>query len=493
MHFLRTCLLASAAAAMLAACGGSDDSESPLPPSNNVGVLSVTKIDGRYHSGKDAQISNFSAKSALNLAQVQPQRIVLPALDLSKQSLEDDAPGIMKIAHAQTVTQAETPEKFAQLLQWTKDSQGQSNAALTLTATDSFGIRLGLLVHALPEQAMVHTYTAQGKQVHSISGKDILNLIERNVAAGDTSAQARTWWSPDLGGDNVTLQIVLPAGVSPDAVQLALPSISNAFIDSNTLVTAEEAEAAAKETIPSAQSCNLDTTCFTNGSEQRDAVARMRFVKDGGGYFCTGTLLNDAIGSNIPYFVTANHCISTQTVASTLETDWFFRSATCNGSSVDQRRTTRTGGAQLLYSSTVSQGEDMTLMALYDAAPAGTYLAGWDAQLNNTQQDVYGIHHPAGSLSKISGGATTSYGECGSNGCYGNSQGRFYEIVWSEGTTQQGSSGSALFTYSNHFIGTLFGGRASCSAQSSPDYYGRFDLAFENGMKNYLAASQRPL
>lgn len=485
----RNCLLASAVAAFLVACGGSDNDDNHQP--NPGDVLNVTKVDGRYHNNKDAPAASAS-KAALALA-APAARITLPALDLTK-NLPDAEGTAFQIAMPQAVPDADSAEKFAQLLQWTQTADGRSAATLELKATDSFGIRLGLLVQSLPQEATLHVYTAEGQEVLSTSGADILALIQRNADAGDTSEEGRTWWSPDLGGDNVSLTIELPAGVDSSAVQLALPRISNAFVDVSAYDAVLDAlEGVSKETIPTAQSCNLDVSCYNNGAAQRDAVARMRFVRSGSSYLCTGTLLNDAIGSDIPYFITANHCISTQTVASTLQTDWFFRTNSCNANSLDGRRTARTGGARLLFSSNVDSGQDTTLMALNDPAPAGTYLAGWDAQIHNRQQDVYGIHHPAGALAKIAGGAVESYAQCTSRGCDDASQGRYYEVTWGDGTTQSGSSGSALFTTSNHVIGVLHGGYASCTSRDEPDYYGRLDLAFESGMKTYLAASRRPL
>ena len=41
-------------------------------------------------------------------------------------------------------------------------------------------------------------------------------------------------------------------------------------------------------------------------------------------YICTGTLVADTGGSMTPYFLTANHCISTSTEAASLETYWDF-------------------------------------------------------------------------------------------------------------------------------------------------------------------------
>jgi len=61
-----------------------------------------------------------------------------------------------------------------------------------------------------------------------------------------------------------------------------------------------------------------------------NAVARIIFTRDGSSYACSGTLVADTdTASVVPYFLTANHCISTQTSASTMQSYWFYRSSAC--------------------------------------------------------------------------------------------------------------------------------------------------------------------
>ncbi|THU05338.1 S1 family peptidase [Lampropedia puyangensis] len=510
MQAYRFCFTAIAAATMLSACGGGSDN----PPENEAPyVLNVKKVEGRYNTNKAATATDLKSLSAFNAANA--VTISLPALDTQDLVLKSAAVGgAVQVAEAQAVPQAKTATQLAQLLSWQTDAQGQNTAALRVHATDAFGLRLGLVVDALPDSATVRVFKEANGQVEAVgyetTGAAINQTIKNNTDAGDTSIAGRTWWSADLGGDTVVLQINLPAGVPSEAVKVALPTISNMFRDASEYTYAvESADSASSsnplqdlnfnpaitkaEQVPSAGSCNLDVTCYNNGSQQRDAVARMLFTQaDGKGYWCTGSLLNDAINSNTPYFLTANHCISSQTEASSLQTDWFFRTSSCNGNYLDAKRTTRAGGARLLFSNNSEQGNDITLLVLNDAAPAGTFLAGWDANQNNTEQNIYGIHHPAGSLAKIAGGQTVAYANCNGDTCSSNPNGRFYWVQWAEGITEGGSSGSALFTANGYVIGALHGGSSECSAKGSPDFYGRLDMAFEAGAKNFLASSKVP-
>ena len=60
-----------------------------------------------------------------------------------------------------------------------------------------------------------------------------------------------------------------------------------------------------------------------------------------------------------------------------------------------------------------------------------------------------------------------------------------WELVWTQGTTEGGSSGSALFNSSKRVVGQLEGGTASCSYTSGADYYGRIAYSWTNNNSGY--------
>ena len=122
------------------------------------------------------------------------------------------------------------------------------------------------------------------------------------------------------------------------------------------------------------------------------ATARMVFMSGGSSYVCTGTLMNDNDPSTyIPFFLTANHCIPTQTVASTLQTYWFYRASSCNSGSLSPSTQTLTGGATLLYASSVT---DTSFMQLNSTPPAGALYSGWTANLPALNTPGTAIHNP---------------------------------------------------------------------------------------------------
>jgi hypothetical protein len=228
------------------------------------------------------------------------------------------------------------------------------------------------------------------------------------------------------------------------------------------------------------------------------AVARMNFIMGGANYYCTGTLLNNAKQDRTPYFVTANHCISTQSAASTLQTDWNFRSASCGGSQTSSSYQRISGGATLLYNTT-STTTDTSFMRLNNNPPSSTLLAGWNSSTPGASvgTSVFGIHHPKGDLEKYSSGSIVGFVSCGTANAAGEvpctkdsptlGNNGFYNVIWSQGTEEEGSSGSALFTSSGHqFIGQLSNGSADCSNPSGDNRYGRFDLPYNAALYKWL-------
>ena len=109
---------------------------------------------------------------------------------------------------------------------------------------------------------------------------------------------------------------------------------------------------------------------------------------------------------------------------------------------------------------------------------------------------MLGVHHPAGDLQKMSIGSIRGYTNCsfGSNGsaqCLeaGVSDGAMFRVSWRQGTTEGGSSGSAIFVQANdvrYVVGALSSGSASCQNPSGTDAYGRFELSFADGIRNWL-------
>ncbi len=464
-------------------CGGGEGS---MSAANSVGP--VLKVDGwQQPAGVGQQQSlHIRMRSSLQMHAPAPAKITLGPLAQEKLAQETSG-GPRLVGVARTSPKSLSGAAVGGLLKWQEGAYGNAVAAISYSAEGAHGLRLGVLIESLPGSAALRVYSQEKPEVvFQISGQEILQRIQTNMQAGDKTDAARTWWTPDMGTQEATLEIELPAGTPKDALRIAIPSVSHIFAD---LSVQAEDEMQAK--INESQACEQDATCDDTYANQRNAVARMVFTSNGSSYLCTGTLLNDATSSGIPYFLTANHCISSQTVASTLQTDWFYRSPTCNSRTLSSASTKRYNGGKLLYN---SSSNDVSFLKLNDEAPVGAFFAGWDATKQGISTSVVGLHHPAGDLLKLSLGHITSFLACTPGtgntfqcGTAGEDTGNFYRVNWMRGTTEGGSSGSALFKGGSHVIGTLYGGSSSCTTSAAPEVYGRFDLAYEAGLKEWLS------
>ncbi|WP_336691531.1 trypsin-like serine protease [Delftia acidovorans] len=394
--------------------------------------------------------------------------------------------GALQVGAQRLSTQTASTQALGGQLQWKASADGGLTAAVSVRSEGAYGIRLGVEIDQLPGSALLRIY-AQGDRAgaYEISGQRVLQLLQANKDAGDDTAEGRTWWTPDTGGDEVTLEIDLPPGTSTESLRLAIPRVMHLY---ENLSLPLEGENVFSAQLNESLSCNLDSTCYDDYSTQRNAVARMYYVKNGQGYVCSGTLINDKAGSGTPYFITANHCISTQTVASTLETSWFYRTPSCNSRTLSSTSRTLRSGATLLYATATYDG---SLLRLNEAAPAGAVFAGWSTQALTSGAKVVGIHHPRGDLQKISFGTYDRSVACEASSDSTMScqyiNGGYLSVNWDQGLTQPGSSGSGLFL-NGLLVGTLYGGDTqTCSRAGGNSIYGRFDLLFPNVQK-WLAA-----
>ncbi len=430
-------------------------------------------------------------------AQVRLERLAESRLSQAMLA-QPNKPGVpLKIGFSREVEPLASSAQTAAQLTWTSVPGGQL-AALSLTSPDAYGVRLCLRIENLPARAILRFYAQGENRVVELSGQDILDSIARNLAAGEPRDEAMTYWSPLIDGTEITVEIELPLGEVPlggaaEEVRFSIPHLSHLFaspLDTDAL----------QEKIGEAASCQLDAMCYSStwGNESL-ATARLVFTSSGGSYLCTGTLLSDSDSTTtIPYFLSAHHCISTQSEASSLETYWFYRATSCNSGALNSNMEDLTGGATLLYSNAAT---DTSFMRLNTMPPAGVWYAGWSASPQALNSTVGTIQHPRGDLQKIGFGSITGYAKCAvvspDSAGYSctpasASSADHLDVVWSQGTTQTGSSGSGLWAISggsHYLVGQLNGGSSSCSARNATDQFGRFDMAYNAGLYRWLGAA----
>lgn len=392
-------------------------------------------------------------------------------------------------------TQTSTTAATAQLLKWQKSPAGGQIAAISFTSASAKGLRVGLLVNQLPASATLRYYSQGDLTAYEVTGPDVLVLLAKNAAAGDTSDAGRTYWSPLLESAEMTLEIELPAGASTSELAVAVPTLMHSFRSSS------EIQAQAVATLPSV--CNVDINCLSTKPAVSNAVVVLSFITGANtGYKCTGTMLNNSQNDGTAYLLTSNRCISSQTSASSVFPSIFVLSNSCNSpNSSGQGLAT---GATLLFS---SYNSDSTLVRLTANVSQyfGSYFAGWDASTPPpVGLAVDTIHHPNYSTQRIASGSIDQYFTRAAGGSWVSSNitnSTFVGATLTSGVVEDGSYGAALFkniTTNPQVIGQLSDlAAASCltPTTSSPQTakFGRFDVAFNAGMSDWLSLGRKPV
>jgi hypothetical protein len=343
-----------------------------------------------------------------------------------------------------------------QNVSWQPVGDGGWVARLTLSSPGAEILRVQWRGRSLPPGTVLSVLNADG------------------TSAGDSLGPVEEAWAPSLLADAALLEAYLPPGASPadGASRLSVAQVVHGL---------ESPKSSPATSIEG--TCHDSVTCADSAWQTAgDGVAYMTFLNGSILTRCSGTLLNDNDpDTQVPYFLTANHCINTQTKASTAEFYWFFQADTCNtttsGTVTTSGMIKTSNGGTLLATGAASTASgsakynqsstDFTLLQLATAPPAGVYYNGWSTAAVASGQSVTAIHHPQGTYQRISTGAKTA-----TNYTY------YWPVQWSSGTTVQGSSGGPLLNASHQVIGQLFDGAASCGNLLGVDNFGRLDQTY---------------
>ena len=381
----------------------------------------------------------------------------------------------------------ELPEAYrgnlAQSVRWTRLPSGAQVASFSVRSPGARALRLGMQA-TLPEGGVVRFFQPGRNDIRypGFKRRDFRGASAIGQATAERGiAGARTRWSPTIAGDTVGIEIAIPNTASPAEVQFSVVRASHFWQSPAAMApatTMQHKTTHACEPVPVA--CKSIPEC------PRGAVARINFTAaDGASYLCSGTAINSGRSEfdNVdhPFFLTANHCVGSQSVAESVESRWHFEYQSCDGTVLNSGDTTLRGGADLVAQDPDTDG---TLLRLRNALPAGACLAGWNAAdglASNTP--VSSLHHPDGRAKAWAGGTIDDVGPAESD------DGSLDVIgaLWTEGGTSPGSSGAGLFVTNDggedELVGTLVGGS---SGGCSLDFYGRFDRFFVNEAHTHL-------
>ncbi|HSP34614.1 MAG TPA: trypsin-like peptidase domain-containing protein [Thermoanaerobaculia bacterium] len=356
------------------------------------------------------------------------------------------------------------PESLAEMMRW--------NAAANEPRQNGFSRSLGAPIHAsfsgVSVASAVDARVWNGRVTVGGAYRLRLRLDHVNLPAGtilwvggrgqkpigfglDLVDAEGGLWTPAAEGDTINLEVQLPANAA----------------GAGTFDMTSVLELVGGIQPTDAPVCLVDASCVNdlqwgNGLDARSAVAQLQFVKDGGSYVCSGGLLNDKNSSGTPYLLTANHCFSTSSSASSLEAYWDYKTPNCNGSIPSFGALQRSVGAQLLATSATS---DFTFVQL-SSVPGNRTMLGWDASAQNGGMVLYRISFPFpdGAAQPFPASFSTTTLNTTRSTCTGRDRPNFRYSDQGRGGVYGGSSGSPVMTSDGAVLGQLLG---SCGADPS--------------------------
>jgi PKD repeat protein len=337
------------------------------------------------------------------------------------------------------------------------------------------------------EGAEALSFLFQTFKIHGATTLDVLDLNGRKVHNTLTKEDVQELLTQNAAlcrGDELILVLNEPANTQPSEIHI-----------DRVMHNYRSTGYGNQEKINESASCEVNVNCSPVGDTWQDekrGVARIYVVESASAGWCTGSLINNTAQDCKPYFLTALHCGVSTSAANMTQWKFYFRyeSPNCTNPSTagtlddyfitgclriaDSGDNGGDSGSDFLLLQLGSANNTSTIVTQLKSTNFNAYWNGWNAN-NTATAGGTGIHHPAGDIKKIS----TFSGSTVSASWGGTVQNTHWRLTWSQnsngyGVTEGGSSGSPLFNNSQgYIIGTLTGGSSYCTAQTSPDLYGK--------------------
>lgn len=348
-------------------------------------------------------------------------------------------PGVEKVAGM--AFGPDMPGKF----QVTPD--GGFTWAVTLSSPGAQAVRVRFTDFSLPPQAAMYFYSPEGAAYGPYVGKG------RN-GNGD-------FWTRSVSSDTGVIQLQFTGrGTMADRRKISFVISDLAHISGRVAARGQAVVLQVDDTWPCSNNarCVIDANCVsgTPADPAKNAIAKMEWIQGTSVFTCSGGLLADtAAATQIPYFLTANHCFNAS--ISNLETWFNYTTDSCEGACPHNILTggappSDTIGITVLRTGTVG---DFTLARLDQAPPAGAVFLGWNTTpiaFSNGAQ-LHRISNPNfGPQAYSQHDVTTSAGTC-----LNITRGAWIYSDDITGATMGGSSGSPVLNSAGEVVGQLTG------------------------------------
>ncbi|MEM1122436.1 MAG: hypothetical protein AAGJ18_18465, partial [Bacteroidota bacterium] len=238
--------------------------------------------------------------------------------------------------------------------------------------------------------------------------------------------------------------------------------------------------------------CHINVNCKDDAATQvqkRGVVRIMLVLQDSTNGdifagFCSGALMNNTARDQTPYLLTAFHCIveGFTPIYDQWQFNFGYESGGCDNPATEPFTRTLVGAEQI----SGRQDPDFLLVKLTSPIPSSfrPYYAGWNRADNATPQNGKMIHHPCGDIKKITidNENTAEIHNRNINWTeYTSTPQSHFNVLFDEGYSQVGASGSPIFGSDGLVYGQLHGGNtnlADCKVNNL--FFGRMAASWDN-------------
>jgi len=311
---------------------------------------------------------------------------------------------------------------------WSQLPDGSRVWRLEINSEDAYSINLFYSNFHMPKGGLLHLYNSDKSELLG-AFSELNNSPDNHFATAPTR------------GDATVIEYYEPV-FSKGKGSLKISQVVHAYKDIYGLLSVSELQ------------CNININCPEGAPwvQEKRSVTRITFTQGGGGYLCTGSLMNNTLQDRSLLYLTAEHCSPDN--HSSMVFFFNYENPTCWGNAGSL--------AQSLSGATFKAANYMTdfrLVQINGTLPASYngYFNGWDRTGGQPTNEV-AIHHPGGANKKIS---IDNNPAVNSNGFGGRLVNGFWQVIWDVGMTEGGSSGCPLYDQNKRVIGQNLGGIAS--------------------------------
>ncbi|MFH1109681.1 MAG: serine protease [Planctomycetota bacterium] len=353
-----------------------------------------------------------------------------------------------------------------------------------ITSDNAGAIRVHLENFWLPMNAELYFYSRWGEAYGPYTGAG------PDGAALDGTGE---FWTPSVFGAEGILQLRVTGNMDDaDLQDISLRVTEVGHIGRGVFGLPGDAQGGVASFCPTNASCVVNTNCVNEPivNPVELAVAKMIWISGAYIYTCTGGLIADTVpSSQIPYFLTANHCLSKNNT--NLEAFFQYQAAcgstgNCTGTWDDPPPGSFAGKTVGATVKATNRKGDFTLLQLSQNPPAGSVFLGWTATpvANSNNTPLYRVSHPSGAPQSYSDQTVSTSAPT----CRGWPRGERVYSRGVNGATEGGSSGSPVVNASSQIVGQLSG----CCGTNCANVCNNVNNATVDGAFAYYYNSVRP-